>query len=61
MNFFLWGRDFVSVVRVIEGPCYGGYFYKERIREVSVTRGSTVLFLVKLQTNLKRLAGETEQ
>ena len=28
-EFSLWGRDFVSVVRIIEGPYYRGYFYKE--------------------------------
>ena len=25
----LWGRDFVSVVRIREGPYCRGYFYKE--------------------------------
>ena len=28
-EFSLWGRDFVSVVRIIEGPYYRGYFHKE--------------------------------
>ena len=28
-EFSLWGRDFVSVVCIIEGPYYRGYFYKE--------------------------------
>ena len=28
-EFSLWGRDFVSVVRIIEGPYYRGYFYIE--------------------------------
>lgn len=28
-EFSLWGRDFVSVVGIIEGPYYRGYFYKE--------------------------------
>ena len=28
-KFSLWGRDFVSVVRIIEGSYYRGYFYKE--------------------------------
>ena len=28
-KYFLWGRVFVSVVRIIEGPYYGRYFYKE--------------------------------
>ena len=25
----LWGRDFVSIVHIMEGPYYRGYFYKE--------------------------------
>ena len=54
-EFSLWGRDFVSVVRIIEVPAYyRGYFFQRmyghfsgtkgtvRIREVSVRRGSTV-------------------
>ena len=28
-KFSLWGQDFVSVVRVMEGPYYRGYFYRE--------------------------------
>ena len=28
-EFSLWGGDFVSIVRIIEGPYYRGYFYKE--------------------------------
>ena len=28
-EFSPWGRDFVSLVRIIEGPYCGGYFYKE--------------------------------
>ena len=53
-EFSPWDRDFMSVVLIIEGPYYRGYFYKEmyghfpgtkwtvRNREVSVRRGSTV-------------------
>ena len=41
-EFSLWGRDFVSVVRIIE--CMGIFpgQWTVRIREVSVRRGSTV-------------------
>ena len=28
-EFSLWGRELMSVVRIIEGPYYRGYFYKE--------------------------------
>ena len=54
-EFTLRGRDLVSVVRIRESPYYGGIFLKKiyenfvgtletvRNREVSVTRGSTVL------------------
>ena len=57
-EFSLWGRDFVSVVRIIEGLYYRGYFYKECVgifpgpRELSVSdrgvrvRGSTVEIIV---------------
>ena len=69
-EFSLWGRDFMTVVRIIEGPYYRGYFLQRmyghfpgtkwtfRIREVSVRRGSTVmvlLSLVNIKTRLNRL------
>ena len=44
----LWGRDFVSVVRIRESRYYFSGHWKlsvgVRIREVSVPRGSTVFF-----------------
>ena len=52
----LWGRDFVSVVRIRESRYYGGFFKKiyenfsghaletVRNREVSLPRDSTVFF-----------------
>ena len=56
LEFTLWGRDLVSVVRIRESLYYRGFFFLKRIyenfvgtletvhnREVSVPRGSTVV------------------
>ena len=63
-KFTLWGRYLVSVVLIKENPYYRGFFFLKKIYEnfvgtletvrnieVSVPRGSTVVYFLSINWN----------